>query len=629
MLPRIIPFTRCLTNNSSIWSAIEAKMNRAPLEDIFKSITEFKQTNSQPFPPIYYDLLIDLCKTDEEFESVLSEMIDSKNFFTISRLQKLDIDKIEKILKLTIDKNSCSFLTAMKILLGHTYHNVLDSIYDFNDGKLEFKELIKTHIKLPLLPVLELLVKLKHLYTFASEVRNHLVHDDIDLDFALAPQRRLIGMFLLHQLICTYNDNTQVKQYQDKIWLALDLIKESNKINSEKFQNRPNHHNRGLISNSEVLADLYEVCLRRNNMKLAVHAFNITHTHRLVGHYSDQVRYFVNLIHLHSVLKIRSESTKIDETQKSESINSFLNHNIVKAANSNSFLPTADLFLAHMHYQIANTLDPFDKQLFLKFPQLSDTRRSSEVSENITNWTRYYTKTDIIPIATYCNMLYIIENFASKLKTPLTEEQVNDLLKHLIPGEIRLERHRSQYLKALAYFNNFITKSYNDKHPPIEVNNLIMLAYSRVNAFPPMRTLYLKMCLDENSVNMQTYSLLITAAINQGLEADCRFIFAELWSDIQQLHQPVEIPNSVVEGVIECLCICKEQKRALFTINRSFKEKRVLDLGTFAKFLSSCCKATDITAVTELTDTLSALQDDRYNDILHKCYLKIETLKEN
>ena len=628
MLPRVIPWTRRLTNNSKIWLAIEAKLNRAPLEDILKPITEFKQTNSQPFPPIYYDLLIDLCKTNEEFESVLSEMIDASNFFLISRLQKLDIDKIEKILKLTMDKNSCPFPNALKILLGHKYHNVLDSISDYNDGKLELKQLVKTHSKLPLLPVLELLIKLKDLNKFASEFRDQLIHDDIDFNFAFAPQRiRSIGMFLLHQLISAYNDNTQVKEYQNKIWRAFDLVKESNNIHSETFQNT-NHHNR-VISNSKMLADLYEVCLRRNNSELAVHVFSITHTHRLVGHYSDQARYFANLLHLHSILKIRSDATKIDANKRSESISNFLNHDIVKDESSNFFLPTTDLFLAYMHYHIANTLDPFDKKLFLKFIQLSGTNKSSEISDKLTSWTKYYTETDRIPIATYCNMLYIVENFASKLKTPLTQEQVSDLLQHLIPGEIRLEGHRIQYLKALSYFNNFITKSYTDKHPPIEIHNLVMLAYSRANAFPQMRSLYLNMCSGETAVDMRVYSLLIAAAINQGLRVGCRFIFTELWSNIQQLNQPVEIPNSVVEGVIECLCICREHKQAVLTMDKSFKEKRVLDLETFVKYLSSCSIATDVTAITDLTETLSSLQDDRYTDILHKCYQKIESLKNN
>ena len=602
-------------------------MNRAPLEDILKPITEFKQTNSQPFPPIYYDFLIDLCKTNEEFESVLTEMIDSDNFFTISRLQKLDIEKIEIILKLTMDKNDCSFTTAMKILLGDNYHNVIDSISDYNAGKLELKKLIMTHIKLPLLPVLELLMKLKHLDTFASEFRDQLVHEDFN--FALAPQRsRSIGMFLLHQLICAYDDNTQVMEFQNKIWQAFDLIKESDKINFVRFQNK-HYHNKGIISNYKVLADLYEVCLRRNNMELAVHAFSITHTNRLAGHYSDQVRYFANLLHLHSILKIRSESTNINETQKSESINNFLEYDIVKVVNSNFFQPTVDLFLAHVHYQIANTLHPFDNQLFLKYIELSNARKSSEISDKLTNWTKYYTETDRIPIATYCNMLYIVENFASKLKTPLTQEQVSDLLQHLIPGEIRLEGHRIQYLKALAYFNNFITKSYIGSHPPMEVNNSVLLAYSRVSAFPIMKIVYLKMCSDENAVDMQTYSLLIAAAIHQGLLVDCRFIFKELWSDIQQLNQPIEIPNSIVEGVIECLCICREHKQAMFTINNSFKENRVLGIKIFAKYLSSCSQITDVAAITELADALSALQEDRYTDMLHRCYLKIESIKEN
>ncbi|KAI6649692.1 hypothetical protein LOD99_6482 [Oopsacas minuta] len=608
-------------------------MNNEPLEQILKPIIEYKQTNTKPLPPLYYDLLIDLCQSKEEYNSVLSEMIESKLVFSVTRLHVLNTKKLENILNFVMEKYDCIFPKALQILLGERYHSLFDSISDYINGNLEFKHLyLSFYGQTNILPVLQLLTKLGSFNSFANDFKNTLLHDNAAFNFVQTPQCiKPYRLFLLQQLISAYDCNDEELGFQKKILQSLDQIDFSNKIRSQKNQTQEGVH-RTILSNPMVLADLYYVCLRKNNINLAMHAFSITHKYPLSGHYRHQRRYFVNLLHLQSLLRIRKKSTENNqalESQDSENIEDFLNHELFKQVNSLFFFPTPELFIANIHYQIANTLDPFDRNLFSKYVALAAIRKSSEIYEQLTSWTNYYTQNDRFPVNTYCNMLYIMVYFSHKLKTPLTFEQVSDLLERISPVQICLEGHRLQYLKAISYFDYYILQSYEGKQPPLKINNLILLSFSRVNAFAEMKLLYYRMRNDNNSVNMDTYNLLINSAIKQGLGKDCRFIFTELWPEIQESNQPLEIHSSILEGVIECICMCREHIQAISLLKKSFKEKRRLNLDIFEKFLSSCCKENDVPALEEFKDTILLAKDKQYNDIVERCSLKIEKLITN
>ena len=110
------------------------------------------------------------------------------------------------------------------------------------------------------------------------------------------------------------------------------------------------------------------------------------------------------------------------------------------------FFPSPDLFIANMHYQIANNIDPFDKSVFTHFISIVAINKFTELSENLTKWTEYYTNNDSLSINTYCNMLYIILHLPHHLKVPLTVNQVGDVLQRMKPVSTGLEKECSKIL---------------------------------------------------------------------------------------------------------------------------------------------------------------------------------------
>ena len=636
VLPRVSRFPRYLSqlahtpqNYQFFWATVQAKMNKSPLEEILQPMIDYRNTHNKPMPSLFYDVLIDLCRTDKEIQSVLSDMLKyQRNCFTIQRLLNIENKKLEKILHLLIDKYGCvSLLQALQSLLQPQCHVLLRILPDYCSEKITFETLYRKFItvSIPSLDILNLLLKLENFDNFAAGFKNKLLSDNGVYTFALSHKcNDFWRKFILEQYISAYQGSNENIGFEDKTWFILNFIEVRSEKQSSRIKLRAKEPN---WFDYKVLADLYDACLRKNNVELANYAFSISHQFPLSGHYNDKTRYYANLIHLQSILKIRqnvSNNKNTTKTNINNNTNSILSHNLINDLTSMFFFPSPDLFIANMHYQIANNIDPFDKSVFTHFISIVAINKSTELSENLTKWTEYYANNDSLSINTYCNMLYIILHVSRHLKVPLTVNQVGDVLQRMKPVSTGLEKEKKQFLKALRYFDNHVAVPFEGRPCPIEIHNFILLAYSRMNLFSEMKTKYLSMCAKENQVDMCTYSLLIDTAIEEGIGDQCMFIFEYLWKDIlASKNLGNSIPNFIIEGIVECMCICREHGKAIEFINNALKEERSLDLKMFDIYLSSCSLYSDIRALQDLKDILLGNKDERYLEIIDKCSFKV------
>ena len=635
ILPRCTRVLRYLSTQSAyipqnhqfFWATIQSKLNKSTIEEILQPMIDDRNIHNKTMPSLFYDVLIDLCKVDREIDSVLSDMITyQSNCFSIQRLLKIPNAKLEKMLRLLMENYDCnSLLQAIQTLIQPEYHILLGIILDYSNGKIDFEMLSRKcfTVSIRFFDILSLLLKLENFDKFATDFKDKLLSDDSVHSFALNQKcSDALRIFILEQHISTYQNSNIDIGFHDKILLILNFIEAKNERQSSQIKRPLNSFD------YKVLADLYGACLSKNNVELATYAFSISHHLPLTGHYNDRTRYYTNLLHQQSVLKIRqsaSTNKKISKKNKIKDMNSILIHDLINDLTSMYYFPSPHLFISQMHNQIANNVDPFDNNIFSQFITTISIKKGEEIRENLTKWTEYYTKYDALSINTYCNMLYIILNFSHQLKIPLTIKQVSDVLQRLKPVPTVLEKEKKQYLKAIKYFDSRVNIPFEGTQCPVEIHNLILFAYSRMNLFSEMKSKYLTMCTKDNQVDTHTYYLLIESAIKEGIGDQCRFIFEHLWKDVltyQSLGK--SIPNDILEGIVACMCICREHGKAIEFIKNAFKEERSLNATAFDAYISSCSLFSDLLALQDLRDILLEYKEKEYSEIINKCSLKID-----
>ena len=601
-------------------------MNNSPLEEILQPMIENRNTQDKLMPSLFYDVLIDLCSSNGELDSVICDMLRNQpNCFSIQRVLKMPNAKLEQVIRLLMQKYGCkSLLEALQSLLEPQFHVLLAVVLDYHKGRADFENLSLKFLSIstPSFDLLSLLVKLANFDGFAADFKNKLLTDNEVNTYALrAKCNDTLRLFILEQYISAFHQSKVEIGFHDKILFILNFIAQRNERQLSKAK-RPFN-----TFDFKTLADLYEACLEKNIYELANYAFSISHHLSKTGHYTDRTRYYTNLLHLQSVLRIR-QNVSINKDSSETNTNTILSHNLIKDLNSIYYFPSPHLFLANMHYQIANGVDLFDKAIYFQFISSTLTKQHEEVSDNLTKWTEFYTEHDTLPIDTYCNMLYIMLNFSHHLKVPLSVKQVTDVLKRLKPASTDSEKQINQYLKAIKYFDRTVAIPFEGAPCPTEIHNNILLAYTRINLFSEMKTKYFSMCTKDNQVDTHTYSLLIDSAVNEGIGDQCRFIFEYLWKDIlayQSLGNTV--PDRILEGVVACMCICREHGKAISFLEKLFEEGRSLNVKIFDAFLSSCSLPCDVLALQDLKTILIKSTDEKHLGIIDKCSLKIDELE--
>ena len=155
VLPRVSRFPRYLSQSAHtpqnyhfFWATVQAKMNKSALEEILQPMMDYRNTHNKPMPSLFYDVLIDLCRTDKEMQSVLSDMLKyQSNCFTIQRLLTIEYKKLENILHLLIHKYGCvSLLQALQTLLQPQCHVLLRIVPDYCNEKITFETLYRKFI---------------------------------------------------------------------------------------------------------------------------------------------------------------------------------------------------------------------------------------------------------------------------------------------------------------------------------------------------------------------------------------------------------------------------------------------------------------------------------------------------
>ena len=605
-----------LTLQNSLFNEIvEAKNKNLPLEQIMQPIVEFKKAHRFPLSSNIYSFLIDLSSTDEEIDAVLSDWDPNHRFFRIDTVYYWDVEKLKRICdSIKRIQGKDSLISVLQAIVG--MNSELELISPYIQDEIDFLTLIKSNNTLQLY-LLEIILKLEHYDDAARQLKQRLLHDRDAVRSAIGePTRpyftRLKLMFL--RLFMTAYRDSEEDDYLDQI---RDLINDmESRIEFTGINDSADKSFSVRFGPSERV-NFYQICLEKNNINLALKLFYLFYCKAQNVHIKDKGKYFGNLLHLQSLVRVRSASNDLKSLNEDPTI--FINRDIKSDIKQNVLFPSASLFIGYLHSRMVDISESLDTFLSRELAFLVALEKNDEILEELTNWTQHYTPQDRIPNNIYCNMLYSLITVAVKMNAMLTPKHVADLLRRLTP-HIRTAEEKKSFLKSVEFFDTRLDKIYqnHDTEVPMDIHSSIMFAFSRAKDFGKMKQKYTRIADSQTLGKEEIFALLISTAAIKHLEDECEFIYTKVWPHIKEYYHGQTIPVHLIERIIDCCIKTWNYQKAISFVEYALKNDSKISVKVIDRMLNRFHKEGKRNEINALKNALTTSNNLEYSDIIER-----------